>query len=189
MPRRLALTAQVCRKKLLDALGQEDDLAFDKPAEWVVFYLFLVRVLESDTQINDEANAGPSSSKKQRIESAASPDSGLLSHAPYVQTLPRTVLTPPGYTEAERELLRGTPLHGDAIERRNQYSQAFGKAVAWLKSKVEGTDSDDPLKRRIAAVLIGIEPSQLTSSDEASLDSASRKLFDTWIWAQAAFSR
>lgn len=188
MPRELALSPFVCRKKVLSTFNSEKvkEPEFELPADWIVLFHFLARSLGQKLEHPSSSSAASTSAE------AASSGSGkagnyaelpLFTHRPYIHALPREILTPTTYNEAELSLLRATPLHGDAIERRSHYRKSLREAMRWLREIVavweeEGrsqrVDLTDELMRQAKSLA---EPEQ----EEA--------VFEEWVWAYAAYSR
>lgn len=179
MPQSLGLSPSVCKAKIVEAVCGGDTTTQDAPPppglfsnakEWVVFYLFLVKTLD----------ALPS----------------LESHRPYVDMLPLDVIAPPHYTASELQLLEATPLHGDAIERRKRYFASFLNAMRWLREVVSANtnakqDSPDSSSSSSVAQLlhrVSFQESHTEGSSPWSQDIQHQPLFDTWIWAQTAYS-
>lgn len=187
MPRELALSPFVCRKKVLSTFDSEKvkQPDFELPADWIVLFHFLARSLghrleQQQASSSSSSAEATSSSSSQAHHHAELP---LFTHQPYIHALPREILTPTTYSEMELSLLRATPLHGDAIERRGMYRKSLAEAMRWLRDIVkvweEGKESQsnggtDELMRQVKSLA---EPER----EEA--------VFEEWVWAYAAYSR
>ncbi|PWN24042.1 SET domain-containing protein [Microstroma glucosiphilum] len=191
MPRELALSPFVCRKKVLSTFNSEKvrEPDFELPADWIVLFHFLARSLGPtlEQQQGSSSFSSAAATSAQTTSGSSSSDGKhaelpLFTHQPYIHALPRTILTPTTYNESELSLLRATPLNGDAIERRAKYRKSLAEAMRWLREIVKaweeeqgsGSNAEGDELMRQAKLLA--EPEQ----EEA--------VFEEWVWAYAAYS-
>lgn len=101
--------------------------------------------------------------------------------------LPETISTPVEFTEAERDILRATPLHGDAVEREKRFYRSFLHAMMWLGGRL----GDSPAEAHSALFRAARQWLEKHGANEQALEawSESSPAFKTWIWAQSAYSR
>ena len=120
----------------------------------------------------------------------------FASHLPYVKLLPKEIPLPPSYTNSEMELLRGTPLHGDALERLQKFWISLCKAHRYLKQQLyrdtqEGSSKrSPPYRQQLEWIVSGLPILQESDGPSSSqTDPAVKRSFSRWIWAQGAYSR
>jgi hypothetical protein len=186
MPRELALSPFVCRKKVLSTFDSEKvkEPDFELPADWIVLFHFLARSLgqrlEQQASSSSSAAKEASSSSSQAHHYAELP---LFTHQPYINALPREILTPTTYSEMELSLLRATPLHGDAIERRGMYRKSLAEAMRWLRDIVKVWKEDRDSQSKGGGDELKREAKMLAETEREEA------VFEEWVWAYAAYSR
>lgn len=115
---------------------------------------------------------------------------GLVSHWPYIAMLPEDILTPMQFSAVEVQLLEGTPLHSDALERRQDKLASFLRSMVWLRERRAASD-DLVASTAISAALgpIGHESlSDLLSHQyQWGADTIRFPAFATWLWASTAY--
>lgn len=113
----------------------------------------------------------------------------ISDYIPYVELLPAEIMVPLLFNKEEIQILRGTPLYEDTIERRRRCWAAFIAALPWILEQAQKCSS---VPRKVVQLLdqAAGETRRVGASGVQGFSdlTGAPGLFRQWLWAQAIYS-
>ncbi|PWN51433.1 SET domain-containing protein [Violaceomyces palustris] len=182
VPTEICLTPQTSKEAILSTFPEESrfDTLDLSPHDWVVFYLYLTKVL-------DEVVV--------KLCLQDDPSHPLRKHSLYVRSIPKVILTPLHYRFSELQLLRGTPLFGATVERLSKTRASFENVSFHLEAHLLNDQGHlstvrDPLTLGLLQSLNLLGETVGPRRDRGSTDGydfSTSPSLEIWRWAESAY--